>query len=138
MVRFLADKSSLSRLRYPEVDSVLTPLIMAGDVATCSLIEMEILYSARSHEDFVRTRTTRSRAFPLVHMEQADFERAIQTMGELAAIRKHRSVGIPDLLIAAVAERENLTILHYDSDFDVIAGITGQPARWVVPRGSIH
>jgi len=28
------------------------------------------------------------------------------------------------LLIAAVAEREQVTLLHYDSDYDVIADIT--------------
>lgn len=38
------------------------------------------------------------------------------------------------LLIAAVAERHELTLLHYDADFDTIAEITGQDARWVVPR----
>lgn len=46
-------------------------------------------------------------------------------------------VGFPDLLIAAVAERQGVTILHYDSDLDLIADITDQPSRWVVPRGSV-
>jgi predicted nucleic acid-binding protein len=44
---------------------------------------------------------------------------------------------MPDLLVAAVAERHALTLLHYDADFDTIAEITGQDARWVVPRGSV-
>ena len=46
-------------------------------------------------------------------------------------------VGFPDLLIAAVAEREHVTVLHYDSDYDHIAAITGQPAQWVIPRGTV-
>jgi predicted nucleic acid-binding protein len=29
-----------------------------------------------------------------------------------------RSVPLPDLLIAAVAERHRVTILHYDADYD--------------------
>lgn len=33
---------------------------------------------------------------------------------------------MPDLLIAAVAERSGLTVLHLDKDFDLIAEITGQ------------
>jgi len=37
--------------------------------------------------------------------------------------------------VAAVAERNGLTLLHYDSDFDTIAEVTGQDTRWVVPRG---
>ena len=45
--------------------------------------------------------------------------------------------GIPDLLIAAVAERNALTVLHYDKDFDLIAKVTGQSMEWVVPAGSV-
>jgi predicted nucleic acid-binding protein len=46
-------------------------------------------------------------------------------------------VGFPDLLIAAVAERERVTLLHYDGDYDLIAQVTGQSAQWVVPRGTV-
>jgi predicted nucleic acid-binding protein len=42
-----------------------------------------------------------------------------------------------DLLIAAAAESAGVPVLHYDADFDVIAGITGQPTRWIAPRGSL-
>ncbi|MFC9892469.1 PIN domain-containing protein [Nocardia sp. NPDC127579] len=62
--------------------------------------------------------------------------RAIEVQGHLAQKSKHRSVPIPDLLIAATAERHNLTVLHYDGNFDTIAEVTGQPVEWVVPRGS--
>jgi predicted nucleic acid-binding protein len=48
-----------------------------------------------------------------------------------------RAVGFPDLLIATVAERERVTMLHYDSDCDLIAQVNGQPAQWVIPRGTI-
>ena len=48
-----------------------------------------------------------------------------------------RSVGLPDLLIAAVAERESAIVLHYDGDYDLIAEVTGQPMQWVVPRGTV-
>jgi predicted nucleic acid-binding protein len=44
---------------------------------------------------------------------------------------------IPDLLVAAVAEVERLSVLHYDADVELVAGITGQLAEWVVPRGSV-
>jgi predicted nucleic acid-binding protein len=49
----------------------------------------------------------------------------------------HRSVPIPDLVLGAVAERHGLTLLHYDQDFDSIAEVTGQPAHWIVPRGTV-
>jgi hypothetical protein len=40
-------------------------------------------------------------------------------------------------LIAAAAEESGLAVLHYDADFDLITGVTGQPCEWVVPAGSI-
>jgi predicted nucleic acid-binding protein len=46
-------------------------------------------------------------------------------------------VKIPDLLIAAVAVRHDVTIVHDDADYEVIAKITGQRTRWAAPRGSL-
>lgn len=60
-------------------------------------------------------------------------QRAIDVQGLLAQHAQHRSVSIPDLLIAATAERFELTILHYDADYDRIAAITGQATEWAVP-----
>lgn len=135
--RCIADKSALARLSQSAVAAVLEPLILAGEVATCGVVELEVLYSARSHADFVRTRTTRALAFPNVPIVQADFDRAIEVMAQLARHGQHRAVGLPDLLIAAVAERAGLTVLHYDADYELVAAVTGQPTQWVVPRGSV-
>jgi len=134
---FLADKSALARMPYPSVGDVLGPLILAGDIATCGIIDLEVLFSARNHADFMRTRALRLRAFVRVSMEQADFDRAMDTMEALAMRGQHRAASLPDLLIAAVAERAGLCILHYDEDFDRIAAVTSQPVQWVVLRGTI-
>lgn len=133
---FLADKSALARLTQPAVDRRLTPLLLAGDVATCAIVDLELLYSARNHSDFVSVLSDRN-SLPAVEMEHADFERAIQVMERLAKQGKHRATSIPDLLIAAVAERAGLVVLHYERDFDLIAAITGQEVEWVVPAGSV-
>jgi predicted nucleic acid-binding protein len=61
---------------------------------------------------------------------------AIEVQGLLAQGGQHRSVSIPDLLVAATAERHGPTVLHYDDDYDRIAVITGQKAEWIVPRGT--
>ena len=70
-------------------------------------------------------------------MMEADFDRAIEVMDDLARTGRHQAVGIPELLIAAVAEREQLTVMHYDADFDFVAAVTGQSMQWVVPRGTV-
>jgi hypothetical protein len=133
---FIADKSALARLRHPSVDRKLTPLLLAGDVATCSIVDLELLYSARTASDFSQILADRT-GLPRLDVDQADFDRAIAVMERLARRGKHRAAGIPDLLIAAVAERHDLTVLHYDRDFDVIASVTGQAVEWVVAAGSV-
>jgi predicted nucleic acid-binding protein len=56
-------------------------------------------------------------------------QRAIEVQACLADRGQHRAPGIRDLLIAAAAERAGHTVLHVDKDFEVIAGITGQPTE---------
>ena len=43
---------------------------------------------------------------------------------------------LPDYLIAAAAQLAGLTLLHCDSDFELLATTTGQAHEWVAPRGS--
>jgi predicted nucleic acid-binding protein len=106
-------------------------------VATCGIIELEVLYSAVSARDLVAIRRNRAAAFPRVEMTGADFRRAEAVMEALAEAGRHRAAGIPDLLIAAVAERAGIRLLHYDEDFEHIASVTRQPVQWVVGQGSV-
>jgi predicted nucleic acid-binding protein len=66
-----------------------------------------------------------------------DWRRALDVQAALWRSGRIRAAGLPDLLIAAVAEREHLTVLHYGSDYDHIAATTGQPTQWVIPRGTV-
>lgn len=75
-------------------------------------------------------------AYEFLVTDQEVWDRALDVQRELAARSTTRAVGMSDLLVAAVAERHRVVVLHYDADFDHVASITGQPAEWVVPRGS--
>ena len=134
--RYLIDKSALARMRHESVSVKLAPIIEAGEAATCAIIELEVLYSARNHEELAKIRSRRALAYERIPITEDVFERAIEVQAELARSGRHR-LPIPDLLIAAASESASLTLLHYDSDFDTIATVTGQSAEWVVPRGSI-
>lgn len=136
MTRFLVDKSALARMPLESVRRRLAPIIEAGEAATCAIVDLEVLYSVRNFEEHRRTRQRRSLAYTRVGITDEVFERALDVQGELSRSGRHR-VPIPDLLVAAVAEKEGLTVLHYDSDYDTIASVTGQPVEWVVPRGSV-
>ena len=135
--RYLADKSALARLGRPAVGARLEPLIESGLVATCSVVLLELLFSARSPSDYRVTREPLSLALELVPMDQAILDRAVELQALLAERSQHRGVALPDLMIAATAERHGLVVLHYDVDYDLVAAVSGQATEWVVERGSV-
>lgn len=133
---YLADKSAYARLHHPVVFSEFAPLIERGLVATCSMVDLEILYSCRSPDEYEAVLSERA-GLELLDTVQADWDRALEVQRLLAGASRHRAGSLPDLLIAAVAERHRVMVLHYDRDFDHIAEVTGQPVRWVVPAGTV-
>jgi len=134
---FLADKSALTRRgTRPEVREALEPLLLAGEVATCGIVELELLYSATSRATY-RALSEALRGMPHVAVDEGCVRRALEVQAMLAERSQHRAVPLPDLLVAACAERAELVVLHYDADFERIAELTGQRSRWVVPRGSV-
>ena len=66
---------------------------------------------------------------PTEYLTPAIEDRAFQVQMLLADQGRHRAPSIPDLLIAATAEKTALTVLAVDKDFDLIATITGQPVE---------
>ena len=131
----LVDTSVLTRLGEPSVRVVVEHLASVGRATRAGISDLEIGYSARSEgewDDLVAALD----AFVLVETTADHLRRARQVQRLLAA-RSQRGRKIPDLLIAAAAEQEGYTVLHYDSDFDLIASVTGQPCEWVVPPGSV-
>jgi predicted nucleic acid-binding protein len=134
--RYLVDKSALARMSHDLVRARLAPIIEAGEAATCAVVDLEVLFSARNYDDLCEIRRRRKLAYERVPVNDDVFDRAMEIQAELARTGRHR-IPIPDLLIAAASESTGLTVLHYDADFDVIAGITGQRTEWVVSRGSV-
>ncbi|MXW94810.1 MAG: PIN domain nuclease [Acidimicrobiaceae bacterium] len=132
---YLADKSALARMTHAAVAERLAPLILGGHVATCAVIDLEVLYSARSLDDYEQILAERG-ALPALALTEEVGSRAVDVQHQLARRGQHR-VPLPDLLIAATAEINGVAIIHYDADYDRIAQVTGQPTDWVVPRGSI-
>jgi len=132
---YLADTSATARLRRSEVAHVLGPLIERGLVATCGILELELTFAARAGD--VPDMRQRRSGLEWLDTADEDFRVAMQTQAELADRGHHRAAALPDLLVAAVALRHRVTVMHYDGDFDLIAEVTGQPTQWVVPRGSV-
>ena len=134
---FLADTSALARLHRHPVAVVLGPMIEAGMVATCGVVESEVGWATRSGKEFDQVRVDRDAGYEWLPTHDEDWRRALDVRAALWRGGHVRAVGFPDLLIAAVAERERVTVLHYNSDYDLITKVTGQPVQWVVPRGTV-
>ena len=130
MTEWLVDKSALVRLgQSPDADD-WAERIERGLLRIATVTRLEVGYSARSGQD-ARTMFARPplSTMPVEYMTPAIEDRAVEVQLMLAGQGQHRAPSIPDLVIAATAELAGLTVLHLDKDFDLIAGITGQPVE---------
>lgn len=138
LARYLVDTSALVRLfRDRRARERWDEHIVAGLVAVCPVVELELLYGARSKADRDELVQLLHQAFGWVPMPEQVFDRAVETQAALTARGTHRSAGAVDLLVAAAAQQHGLVLLHYDADYDHIAGVTGQPVQWLADRGTL-
>ncbi|WP_144123194.1 PIN domain nuclease [Catellatospora sichuanensis] len=136
---FLIDTSALVRLhRGPALRDVWRDKVDAGLVGICPITELELLFSARSMADRVKIVRLLTGSYIATFMPDGVYQRAAEVQDLLTRRGQHRSAGPIDLLVAAAAELNGLTVLHYDGDFDVIRRATGQPAQWLAPPGTIR
>ncbi|MGH3738268.1 MAG: PIN domain nuclease [Micromonosporaceae bacterium] len=139
VARYLVDTSALIRLlRDPTAEQLWDEPRMAGLLAVCPIVELELLYTARSRRDRDTLFEDLKTDYGWVVMPDRAFERAAATQEALTGQGLHRSAGTVDLLVAATAELHELTLLHYDRDFEHLAAVTGQPSAWVAPPGSLN
>lgn len=133
--RYLADKSALGRFPHPKVTARLRPLLEEGLMATCAIIDLEVLYSARGLDEYEAVLEERE-VLEDAPITPDVMREAIAVQHQLARAGKHR-VPIPDLIIAAAAQISDLVVLHYDADFELISKVTGQAHEWVAERGTL-
>jgi predicted nucleic acid-binding protein len=134
-IRFLVDTSVFARLAKPAVAAAFAPYAATGQVGICAPVAFEIGYSAKSHDDYLIV-AERLLSFTAVPITEADHRRSLEIQLALSAKGQHRALSLVDALVAAVAEAREMTILHYDGDYETVAAITGQRHEWIVPRGT--
>src|SRR5262245_42029105 len=111
-------------------------LLARAEVATCTPIRLELLFSARGKSDYGALERLLA-DLPSLPLDEQAARRAERVQELLAAKSQHRGPRPMDLLIAAVAEARDATVLHYDSHFELIARSTQQPAEWLAPPGTL-
>ena len=128
---YLIDTSGLFRILQGELRKAWSDQLAAGVIATCPIVELEFLYSARSLADRLEKQRLIHDLLGWVPVNERAFERAEQVQQLLTETGAHRSAGPVDLLIAATAEHERLTVLCDDRDYQTVATVTGQPVKLV-------
>ncbi len=140
-IELLLDNSAWARLGDAAVPArrgeEIAVLFEGGQVATCLPFLLEAGYSARSasdHDELVEELL----ALPSLPIDEGIERRVIDAQRQLAHVGHHRLPPV-DLILAAIADRHGIGVLHYDGDFDLIRAKTDLSFEsvWLVPRGKL-
>jgi predicted nucleic acid-binding protein len=137
----LLDNSAWSRIVQgalgKERDATIASWIEQRELATCLPFLLEAGYSARSAADH-RAQMADLELLPCMRVTSAIEEQALQAQGELASVGHHRLAPM-DIVIAACAHETGTGVLHYDSDYDILAARTSLEfqSAWVAPPGTL-
>lgn len=130
---FLLDKSAheVAR-REPEARRTFETMAVTGVLATCTIVELEILYSARNPVDHRRLKAYLRQQCVWLETSDDTLSAAVDLQEAMLDVGMHRKP-IPDLIIASVAQAHDAVLVHHDRDFDDIATVAaGLRTRWIV------
>jgi len=134
---YLADTSFLvHQERVPVLRDRYERLLLQGRVALCQVTAIEWI-NGTADAQAVAALATVIKGHRWFDVTAGAMDRAMEVHLQLATKGQHQNFSWPDLVIAATAEQNGATVLHYDSDYDRIAAVTGQPVEWAAPRGSL-
>lgn len=137
-LRYLIDTSAMLRVaRHRAVADVVDPLVLQGSVAMCTPVLLEAMFAVKSKQ-YDQALAAYQQSMGSLALDAESCARSVEVQQMLARTGQHQTAGAVDLLIAACAETNGLTVLHYDRDYEAIAKVTGQPVKWVVPAGSVR
>jgi predicted nucleic acid-binding protein len=137
----LLDHSAWSRIEQNILDeerkATVADWYARRELATCLAFLLEAGFSARSADNHASIMADLDR-LPHVPITPRIERRAREAQRDLAKIGHHRLAPM-DLIIAACAESQGAGVLHYDSDYDILAERTTLDftSEWVAPPGSL-
>lgn len=121
--------------RVPELANWFNAAVEAGLVLVCDLVILELTRLA-PNERRAREIADRLAAFEAVPMPSGLWSHARNTQLALAISGDHRRVPPADLILAAAAEVAEVALVHYDRDYERIAGVSSLRHHWLVPDGT--
>lgn len=133
----LIDASARSRRSSPIGAARLKGFESDNTVATCPIVTMELLYSARSKQEFAQVELTESQTRP-IQLTRSIVHSAIGALRKLSEVSDgYHRVKITDVLIAAAAEEAGADVVHYDHHFDRLSQVLEFKSIWLAPAGSL-
>ena len=134
----IADTSAWARASHPLIKDPWAAALRGRQIATCSIVILELLYSARNAQDLtiVEAEQALLREVPVATSAQ---RAAIGALRQLASDGpgQHR-VPIADALIAAAAQDAGIDVLHYDHHYDRLAQALNFTSVWIAPPGTLE
>jgi predicted nucleic acid-binding protein len=134
----IADTSAWARASHPLVRERWAGALRGRQIATCSIVTLELLYSARDAHELATVEGEQAllRDVPLAVSAQ---RAAVGALRELASggAGQHR-VPIADALIAAAAQEAGVDVLHYDHHYDRLAQVLSFSSVWIAPAGTLE
>lgn len=141
MTTLLLDNSAWVRLADAALPAQradeIADAVEAGRVAACLPFLLEAGYSARNAREHDQL-LDELLALPRYHLDDASEQRALDAQAQLSRVGHHRLPPV-DLLVAALADRYELGVLHYDHDYDLIGEKTDLTfdSVWLATRGTL-
>jgi predicted nucleic acid-binding protein len=134
----IADTSAWARASHPLVRDLWVAALRGRQIATCSIVTLELVYSARDVQEFTVVEADQAllRDVPVPASAQ---RAAIGALRDLASDGpgQHR-VPLADALIAAAAQDAGIDVLHYDHHYDRLAQALHFTSVWVAPPGALE
>lgn len=133
----VVDTSAWARAHHPSVRTQWKEAVLERRLRLSPAVRFEILLSARGGKSFDAL-SERLSALHVAPLSASVIDAAEQAMRALA----HRSAGaqrlpIVDYLVAAAAQELGAAVIHYDRDYDTLAGLMEFESIWLAPAGSL-
>jgi predicted nucleic acid-binding protein len=134
---WLLDTSAVAVSHRPEVAQRLGPMLRAGLLYTCPVLDLEVLATARSPESYRTMAAERRDAYRSAPLAASVGDRALALQSKLSRRARSQAVEPRDLFVAATAIENDLTVLHYHQVFETLGELCRLNQRAVAPLGSL-
>jgi predicted nucleic acid-binding protein len=136
----IADKSAWCRTdRLPPAETAdWLDALRGGQIVTCAVVKLELLFSAMSSRDFDEIQDEQD-ALRDIPITRAVCRTALASVREIAYSGQFTRISPPDALIAAAAYHvPGVGVLHYDHHYERLAAVLNIPCHWIAAPGTVE